>query len=179
MVPGEKPANLSGLDPSPSPGSSLLFRPCAGNLGSVRHPSLRRSQAVLTAQPFEDNSCSFLSLPVLQAEHLQLFSQASGCFPAHSSIPPSLPGPELALDTDISLMGQPCGSTVCGDNRQESKKVSSHRKRGLPAGLGYVRCGDRAAWFIQTKGFSSPVRSVPETHIRGHTQEQSSHDGAR
>ena len=88
MVPGEKPANLSGLDPSPSPGSSLLFRPCAGNLGSVRHPSLRRSQAVLTAQPFEDNSCSFLSLPVLQAEHLQLFSQASGCFPAHSSIPP-------------------------------------------------------------------------------------------
>ena len=76
-------------------------------------------------------------------------------------------------------MDQPRGFTVCGDNRQESKKVSSHRKRGLPAGLGYVRCGDRAAWFIQTKGFSSPVRSVPETHIRGHTQEQSSHDGAR
>ena len=41
MVPGEKPANLSGLDPSPSPGSSLLFRPCAGNLGSVRHPFLQ------------------------------------------------------------------------------------------------------------------------------------------
>ena len=78
-----------------------------------------------------------------------------------------------------SLMDQPCGFTVCEDNKQESKKVSSHRKRGLPAGLGYVRCGDKPAWFIQTKGFSSPIRSVPETHTRGHTQERSSQDGAR
>ena len=53
----------------------------------------------------------------------------------------------------------------------ESKKASSHRKRGLPAGLSYVRCGDKLAWFIQTKGFSSPIRSVPETHTRGHIQE--------
>ena len=108
-------------------------------------PSLRRSQAVLAALPLEDNSCSFLSLPVLQAEHLQLFSQASPCFPAHSSIPPSLPGPELALDTDVSLMGQPCGSTVCGDNRQESKMVSCQGKEA------HLLCGafcqvERANW---------------------------------
>ena len=68
---------------------------------------------------------------------------------------------------------------MCGDNRQESKKVSSHRKRGLSARLGYVRYGDKLAWSIQTKGFSSPIRSVPETHTRGHTQERSSQDGAR
>ena len=70
-------------------------------------------------------------------------------------------------------MGSLCVETT------ESKKASSHRKRGLPAGLSYVRCGDKLAWFIQTKGFSSPIRSVPETHTRGHTQERSSHDGAR
>ena len=50
-----------------------------------------------------------------------------------------------------NLMDQPCGFTVCGDNRQESKKVSSHRKRGFPAGLGYVRCGDKPSRFIRTK----------------------------
>ena len=108
-------------------------------------PSLRRSQAVLAALPLEDNSCSFLSLPVLQAEHLQLFSQASPCFPAHSSIPSSLPGPELALDTDINLMSQPCGFTVCGDNRQESKMVSCQGKEA------HLLCGafcqvERANW---------------------------------
>lgn len=167
------------MTPHPVQGAHSSSGPVLVTSGLSDTPSLRRSQAVLAALPLEDNSCSFLSLPVLQAEHLQLFSQASPCFPAHSSIPSSLPGPELALDTDINLMSQPCGFTVCGDNRQESKKVSSHRKRGLPAGLGYVRCGDRVAWFIQTKGFSSPVRSVPETHTRGHTQEQSSHDGAK
>ena len=99
-------------------------------------PSLGRSQAVLAALPLEGNSCSFLSLPVLQAEHLQLFSQASGCFPAHFLIPPSLPGPEPALDTGISVMGQPCGSTVCGDNRQESKKLSCQGKEA------HLLCGE-------------------------------------
>ena len=96
MVPGEKPANLSGLDPSPSPGSSLLPTPVLVSPRLSDTPSSGRSQAVLAALPLEDNSCSFLSLPVAQAEHLQLFSQASRCFSAHSAIPPSLPGPELA-----------------------------------------------------------------------------------
>ena len=50
-----------------------------------------------------------------------------------------------------NLMDQPCGFTVCGDNRQSCKKVLSCIERGLPAGLGYVRCGDKPSWFIQTK----------------------------
>ena len=116
------------MTPHPVLGAHSSSGPVLVTSGLSDTPSLRRSQAVLAALPLEDNSCSFLSLPVLQAEHLQLFSQASPCFPAHSSIPSSLPGPELALDTDINLMSQPCGSTVCGDNRQESKMVSCQGK---------------------------------------------------
>ena len=107
---------------------------CAGVHGSVRHSSLGRSQAVLAALPLEDNDYSFLSLPTLQAEHLQLSSQnrlPDASLPIPQSSPAclvlSLPG-----STDVSLMDQPCGFTVCGDNRQESKMVSGHRKWGSP-----------------------------------------------
>ena len=96
MVPGEKPANLSGLTPHPVLGAHFSPRPVLVSACLSDTPSSGRSQAVLAALPLEDNSCSCLSLPVAQAEHLQLFSQASRCFSAHSAIPPSLPAPELA-----------------------------------------------------------------------------------
>ena len=77
-------------NPNPWPLTHSSSGPVLVTSGLSDTPSLGRSQAVLAALPLEGNSCSFLSLPVLQAEHLQLFSQASGCFPAHSSIPPYL-----------------------------------------------------------------------------------------
>ena len=82
------PHTVLGAHSSPCP---VLVSACLSDT-----PSSGRSQAVLAALHLEDNSCSCLSLPVAQAEHLQLFSQASRCFSAHSAIPPSLPGPELA-----------------------------------------------------------------------------------
>ena len=84
------------LTPHPVLGAHSSPRPVLVSPRLSDTPSSGRSQAVLAALPLEDNSCSFLSLPVAQAEHLQLFSQASRCFSAHSAIPPSLPGPELA-----------------------------------------------------------------------------------
>ena len=90
MVPEERQLTSQVLTPHPVLGAHSSSGPVLVTSGLSDTPSLGRSQAVLAALPLEGNSCSFLSLPVLQAEHLQLFSQASGCFPAHSSIPPYL-----------------------------------------------------------------------------------------
>ena len=162
MAPQSNTAYLLDLGSSSSPGGSLLPGPVLVSSGLSDTPSSGSSQAVLETLPFEDNGCSLLTLPALQAEQLQLSLQNrlldvsvlitqlyAPC------LAPSLPG-----STDISLMDQPCGFTVCRDNTQESKMV---RVTGKEAHfLGRVMSGIRKNWlgFLALRDFSWYVITV-------------------
>ena len=131
MAPWSHTAYILEPGSSPSPGGSLLPGPVLVPSVLPDTPSSGRSQAVLETLPFEDNGCSLLTLPALQAEQLQLSSQ-NRLLDA-SLLITQLHAPCLALSlpgsTEVSLMDQPCGFTVCGDNRQESKTVQVTEKR--------------------------------------------------
>ena len=70
MAPRSNTAYLLDLGSSSSPGGSLLPGPVLVSSSLSDTPSSERSQAVLETLPFEDNGCSLLTLPALQAEQL-------------------------------------------------------------------------------------------------------------
>lgn len=127
MAPRSNTAHLLDLGSSPSPGGSTPPSPCAGVL-SVRHLPQGDLQAVLETLLFEDNGCSLLTLPALQAEQpAVLTEQASRCFPAHHSIACSCLA-RACLGAQTSLMDQPCG-LLCVETTQESRTVQVWEKR--------------------------------------------------